>query len=134
MKTNDNPYSSESGMAAVHSLRKQAEDNGLTGMSLDEINAEISAARAVKCMTGAREQAEPAEISKMTLADMGSTVRNFKADKVSDAIDLSDFHEEVDVPNAETIAAIEEGRRMAEDKNAKSYTSTEELFRDLDKD
>lgn len=43
-----NPYSSESGMAAVQSLRRQAEDNGLTGMSLDEINAEISAARAEK--------------------------------------------------------------------------------------
>lgn len=127
-----NPYSSESGMAAVQSLRRQAEDNGLTGMSLDEINAEISVARAEKSMPVVGKQAETAEVSKKTLADMDSAVRNLKTDKVSDTIDLSDFHEEEDVPNAETIAAIEEGRRLANDKNAKSYTSAEELFRDLD--
>ena len=45
VKTNCNFYSSESGMAAFLALRKQAENNGLTGMSLDEINAEIHAAR-----------------------------------------------------------------------------------------
>lgn len=78
------------------------------------------------------KQAETAEVSKKTLADMDSAVRNLKTDKVSDTLDLSDFHEEEDVPNAETIAAIEEGRRLANDKNAKSYTSAEELFRDLD--
>lgn len=76
MKTNGNPYSSASGMAAVQSLRKQAEDNGLSGMSLDEINAEISEAREEKSMTVAGKQAEPAEVSKKTLADMDSAVRN----------------------------------------------------------
>lgn len=36
-----------------------------------------------------------------------------------------------EVPNAETIAAIEEGRRMAHDPNAKSYASVEELRKAL---
>jgi len=40
-------------MAAFLALRKQAENNGLTGMSLDEINAEISAARAENGKNGA---------------------------------------------------------------------------------
>ena len=53
VKTNCNFYSSESGMAAFLALRKQAENNGLTGMSLDEINAEISAARAENGKNGA---------------------------------------------------------------------------------
>ena len=39
---------SAEGLAAFLALRKQAEDNGLTGMSLDEINEEIAAVRAEK--------------------------------------------------------------------------------------
>ena len=35
-------------------------------------------------------------------------------------------------PNAETIAAIEEGRRMARDPNAKSYATVEELRKALE--
>ena len=38
-----------------------------------------------------RELVSPMQISKRTLADMDRAVRNFKTDKVSDAIDLSDF-------------------------------------------
>ena len=53
VKTNCNFHRSESGMAAFLALRKQAENNGLTGMSLDEINAEISAARAENGKKGA---------------------------------------------------------------------------------
>ncbi|MDO4241336.1 MAG: type II toxin-antitoxin system RelB/DinJ family antitoxin [Microbacteriaceae bacterium] len=34
-------------------------------------------------------------------------------------------------PNAETIAAIEEGRRIARDPNVKGYRSIEELRADL---
>lgn len=37
-----------------------------------------------------------------------------------------------DVPNAETIAAMREADRIAADPNAKSYTSVDELFADLD--
>ena len=36
------------------------------------------------------------------------------------------------IANAETIAAIEEGRRLAKDPNAKTYTSMEELWKALD--
>ena len=39
-------YVSPQGMNALLELRRQAEENGVSGMSLDEINAEISAARA----------------------------------------------------------------------------------------
>lgn len=37
------------------------------------------------------------------------------------------FDMRVDSPNAETIAAIEEGRKIAHDPNVKGYTSIEEL-------
>lgn len=39
-------YQSPEGMAALRELQREAEANGLTDMSLDEINAEIGAARA----------------------------------------------------------------------------------------
>ncbi|MGN0255992.1 MAG: type II toxin-antitoxin system RelB/DinJ family antitoxin [Chordicoccus sp.] len=39
-------YKSSDGMAALRELQREAELNGLSDMSLDEINAEISAARA----------------------------------------------------------------------------------------
>ncbi len=37
------------------------------------------------------------------------------------------FDMRVENPNAETIAAIEEGRKIAHDPNVKGYTSIEEL-------
>ncbi|MDE6550588.1 MAG: type II toxin-antitoxin system RelB/DinJ family antitoxin [Clostridia bacterium] len=37
------------------------------------------------------------------------------------------FDMRVESPNAETIAAIEEGRRIARDPNVKGYSSIEEL-------
>ncbi len=37
------------------------------------------------------------------------------------------FDMRVETPNAETIAAIEEGRRIARDPNVKGYSSIEEL-------
>lgn len=37
------------------------------------------------------------------------------------------FDMRVESPNAETIAAIEEGRKIAHDPNIKGYTSIEEL-------
>ncbi len=37
-------------------------------------------------------------------------------------------------PNKETIEAMLEAERISKDPNAKRYTSTEELFRDLDND
>ena len=39
-----------------------------------------------------KEQKAPAEISKKTLADMDRALKNLTADKVSEAIDLSDFN------------------------------------------
>lgn len=36
-----------------------------------------------------------------------------------------------EIPNAETIAAIEEGRRLANDPNAKSFASVDEMRREL---
>lgn len=39
---------------------------------------------------------------------------------------------ETKVPNADTIAAIEEGWRIAHDPHAKSYDSIVELRKDLD--
>ena len=44
------------------------------------------------------------------------------------------FELKIDEPNAETIAAIEEGRRLAYDKNAKGYTNMEDLKNSLDSD
>ena len=41
------------------------------------------------------------------------------------------FDVRVETPNAETIAAIEEGRRMAHDPNAKSYANVDELRKAL---
>ncbi len=41
------------------------------------------------------------------------------------------FELRVDVPNSETVAAIEEGRKLAHDPNAKSYASVEELKKAL---
>lgn len=38
-------YKSPEGMRAFMALRQEAEDNGLSEMTLDEINAEISASR-----------------------------------------------------------------------------------------
>ena len=37
------------------------------------------------------------------------------------------------VPNEETIAAMEEGERIARDPNAKRYTDLDELWKDLAK-
>ena len=37
------------------------------------------------------------------------------------------FSLKLDVPNASTAAAIEEGRRIADDSSVKGYTSMEEL-------
>lgn len=37
------------------------------------------------------------------------------------------FDMRVDTPNAETIEAIEEGRRIARDPNVKGYTNIEDL-------
>ena len=42
------------------------------------------------------------------------------------------FDMRVVTPNAETIAAIEERRRMARDLNAKSYATVEELRKALE--
>ena len=36
-------------------------------------------------------------------------------------------------PNAETIAAMEEGERIARDPNVKGYTDLNELWKDLEK-
>jgi len=38
-----------------------------------------------------------------------------------------------EVPNAETIAAMEEGERIARDPNVKGYTNLDELWKDLEK-
>ena len=37
------------------------------------------------------------------------------------------FRLTLDIPNAETIAAIEEGRKIAYDKDVKGYTNIDEL-------
>lgn len=37
------------------------------------------------------------------------------------------FELKIDTPNKTTIAAIEEGRKIAHDKNAKGYTNIDEL-------
>lgn len=41
-------YKNPAGMAALRELQREAEINGLSDMSLEEINAEISAAREEK--------------------------------------------------------------------------------------
>ncbi len=46
MKASDKPYSSSAGLGALGQLRQQACNGALTDLSLDEINAEIAAARA----------------------------------------------------------------------------------------
>ena len=46
VKNESAKYESPEGLQAFFALRKQAEENGLSDMSLDEINAEITAARA----------------------------------------------------------------------------------------
>ena len=40
----------------------------------------------------------------------------------------------LDVPNAETIATMEEAIKLAHDPNAKTFTSVEELFEDIESD
>lgn len=40
----------------------------------------------------------------------------------------------IEVPNAETIAAMEEAEKLSHDPNAKTFTSVEELFKDLEAD
>lgn len=45
IKVNKSTYQNREGMQVIMDLRKSAEENGLLGMSLDEINAEISASR-----------------------------------------------------------------------------------------
>ena len=42
------------------------------------------------------------------------------------------FALKLDVPNEETAAAIEEGRRIAHDKSVKGYTSIDELRKALE--
>lgn len=42
------------------------------------------------------------------------------------------FDLKLNVPNDETIKAIEEGRRIAKDKNAKSYDNIDDLRKDLE--
>ena len=42
------------------------------------------------------------------------------------------FAVKLDIPNAETRAAIEEGDKLVADKNAKRYSSVSELRADLD--
>ena len=37
----------------------------------------------------------------------------------------------ISVPNAETVAAMQEAEQIARDPAVKGYTDTEELFRDL---
>ena len=37
-----------------------------------------------------------------------------------------------DVPNAATVAAFEEGEKMLRDPNAKTFSSVDELFEELD--
>jgi DNA-damage-inducible protein J len=46
LKIENNGYKSPEGMSALMKLRDEAENNGTANMSLDEINAEISASRA----------------------------------------------------------------------------------------
>lgn len=40
----------------------------------------------------------------------------------------------LDIPNAETIAAMKEADALSKDPNAKRYHSVEELFEELDRD
>ena len=42
------------------------------------------------------------------------------------------FDVSLNLPNAETIAAMREAERIARDPNVKAYTDLDELFRDLD--
>lgn len=46
LKVKDAGYKSPEGLAAMVELQREAEENGLNDMSLDEINAEIAASRA----------------------------------------------------------------------------------------
>ena len=44
------------------------------------------------------------------------------------------FSVTLDVPNAETIAAINEVQRLKQDKNKKVYTNFSELFKEVEAD
>ena len=46
---------------------------------------------------------------------------------------ISDYLDEVERPNKETIAAMLEAERIAKDPNVKHYTDLYELFEDLSK-
>lgn len=46
LKVERNEYKSPEGLAALAELQREAEENGISNMSLDEVNAEIAAARA----------------------------------------------------------------------------------------
>lgn len=46
---------------------------------------------------------------------------------------ISDYLDEVERPNKETIAAMLDAERIAKDPNVKHYTDLDELFEDLRK-
>lgn len=46
---------------------------------------------------------------------------------------ISDYIDEVERPNKETIAAMLEAERIAKDPNVKHHTGLDELFEDLRK-
>ena len=56
IKANDEVKASEDGLEAFYRLREIAQSNGMADMSLEEINAEISAARSERSMAGGAVQ------------------------------------------------------------------------------
>ena len=55
-----------------------------------------------------------------------------QSETVTVVTDIGSFSIQPKIPNAETIAAMEEGEALFNNPNVKKYTSVEELFADMD--
>jgi len=64
--------------------------------------------------------------------DPKSYLLRAQRENITVVTDVGSFLIQPRIPNAETIAALEEGDMLLKDPNAKRYNSVEELFADMD--
>ena len=82
-------------------------------------------------MVNARVDANVKEIAEGIFAAIGVTMSDAVNVFLRQAVFYGGFPFAVRVPNPETIAAIEEGRRLAKDPNAERYTDMNSLWKAL---
>jgi len=82
-------------------------------------------------MVNARVDANVKEIAESIFAAIGITMSDAINVFLRQAVYYGGFPFAVKVPNPETIAAIEEGRRLVKDPNAERYSDIDSLWRAL---